>query len=384
MLAEQPYAGSAGADLVFALLLRGVWGYATGLGMILGPAVVAALLVMLAVAVLINIGLAVFNMIPAYPLDGFHVTLQLLKGQTRQRFAALAPFGIYIIVGLIVGITGALLLAHFMSRPIRTLSHAVEKVGKGELGQRVNIRTKDELEGLSKEFNKMALRLKELDQMKNDFVSSITHELRSPLAAIDSYLNRLLSKEFSRIQQIEYINIMKNNVLRLSRFIDNLLETARIESGKLHLTFKETNFNDLIDEVIMLFKSQADEKQLMMIKEVPTNLPLVLADSDRILQVVTNLISNAIKYTPDGGTVTLNVQRITSNNSLQVSVSDNGHGIMEKDLERIFNKFERVEGGKGVGLGLSIVKGIVEAHGGRVWVESKEGAGSTFCFTLPL
>ncbi|MFQ5866754.1 MAG: sensor histidine kinase [bacterium] len=308
--------------------------------------------------------------------------------KTRRRILIVA-FG-----GLIFGLWGAFILSATMTGPIKLLVRGAELIGQGKLDTKIKVARKDEVGWLAREFNQMAERLKEVDQMKKDFVSSVTHELRSPLAAIEIYVNEMLEEgleEFAKTG-VQDLTIIKNNAIRLSHFINDLLDTARIERGQMEIEPGLVDVSSLITEVVAIFMPNAEKEKIDFRMELASDLPKVSADGDRIRQVLTNLISNGIKFTPSGGTVSISAEKMMENpESIQVRVTDTGVGIPPGDLGRIFDKFHqvkefrrKVKREKGTGLGLFIVKNIVELHGGKVWAESKLGEGSTFFFTLPV
>jgi len=314
---------------------------------------------------------------------------------------------IIVIIGIavFVGIIIAVFLSGLIVKPVKILANATEKISRGDFGQKIKVKTKDEIKELADAFNVMSQKLKELDRMKSDFVSSVTHELRSPLAAIESYVN-LFIEGIDKSKQLEYLTIMKNNIQRLSHFIDNLLDISKIERKKVVLRKERTRIIDLIKEVADFFSPLVQEKNIVLKTVGDTGIPEIEIDTDKVRQVFTNLISNAIKFTPEGGRITVkavNGKRETgdgktkepstfyplpstvSSGFVLVSVSDTGIGIPSEDLNRIFDKFEQVGKSKGTGLGLAIVKSLVELHGGKIWVESEGlNKGSIFHFTLPV
>jgi signal transduction histidine kinase len=312
--------------------------------------------------------------------------------KTRQRIF------IVVVITLVIGLSGALLLAHTITQPIKILSKGAESIGQGNLDTKIEVKGRDELNSLAGEFNKMAQKLKELDQMKRDFVSSVTHELRSPLTAIESYVSDMLDGGLEQLKKtgIEDLSVIKNNTIRLSRFINDLLDTAKIESCRMDISCKAVDISSLIGDVATLFKFRAKEKKIDIKTNIQNNLPEVSADEDRIRQVIINLVNNSLKFTPGNGKITIaaaETNRVKGQGTgIRISVSDTGIGIPPEKLDKIFDKFEQIketrektDGAKGTGLGLFIVKNIVELHGGKVWVESPaEGSdkGSSFIFTL--
>jgi signal transduction histidine kinase len=219
-------------------------------------------------------------------------------------------------------------------------------------------------------------------------VSQVSHELRTPLTAIKGFTELLLYGEAGPVntEQSEFLGIVKSNVDRLVALIDDLLDIARIEGGRIELKLAPVDIRRVVDEVVTTMRPLLDGKRQVLAIALEPNLPPANADFDRLVQVLTNLLSNACKYTPAGGAV-----RITADHAdgfLRLAVHDTGIGIAHEDQQRLFTRFYRVDSSLsreagGTGLGLAIVKSIVELHGGSIQVQSAPGAGSTFSFTLP-
>jgi PAS domain S-box-containing protein len=238
-------------------------------------------------------------------------------------------------------------------------------------------------------------KLKELDRMKDSFLSTVSHELRTPLTSIKSFSEILLTYDEDRETQKEFLNIIKEESDRLTRLINDFLDLAKIESGRMQWETVELSVAEVIKTAINATQALAAKTSLKVKVTVSPNLPAVTSDKDRLVQVVTNLLSNAIKFTPDGGNIEVKAQTLEGDKSrkkadmVMVSVTDSGIGIDPKDHKSIFEKFKQVgdtltDKPKGTGLGLPICKEIIEHFGGRLWVESELGKGSTFFFTLPL
>lgn len=229
--------------------------------------------------------------------------------------------------------------------------------------------------------------LMELNRMKSEFISDVSHEFKTPLTNIHGYARLLYDGEFGELneEQMEFVRIIQNESERLARLINDVLELSRIDAGKITLKMQELDIRDLIDKCSC--KSMADEKGLYVKWEISEDVPKIEADPDRIAQVLINLISNGIKFTEKGG-VTVRIF-VAGKNKIQVDVSDTGIGIAPEHRDKIFRRFYQVYRGgdekrKGTGLGLTIVKEIVRLHGGKIWVNSEVGKGSTFSFTLPI
>ncbi|MFH1800495.1 MAG: ATP-binding protein [Candidatus Omnitrophota bacterium] len=231
---------------------------------------------------------------------------------------------------------------------------------------------------------------KELENLKNAFLTSISHELRTPITCIQGSLQILCDSSINKLtpSQEKFITIALNNVKRLSRLINDLLDLSKLEAKKF--TIKPTLFrvNDLVQSLVNEFGAWGKTKEITIQADVPESLEIE-ADKDRIGQVLTNLIGNALKFTPNSGTITIVGKPAANAGIIELGVRDNGPGIAKKDFQKLFEKFSRIEskamqGVSGTGLGLTIAKEIVELHGGKIWVESQEGKGSYFVFELPV
>jgi signal transduction histidine kinase len=229
----------------------------------------------------------------------------------------------------------------------------------------------------------------EIDRMKSEFLSMAAHELRTPMTSIKGYSDMLLmglAGEYDERQK-QFLDIIKGNVDRVLEMVNEFSEISHLESGALQLDAKPLHMDDLVSEVVVSLRPQIEAKEINLNVEVPPDSPEVWGDRTRVIQILTNLVTNAYKYTPDGGRIAITAQWV--DDSMQVDVADTGIGIAPQDQEKLFTRFFRadhpgVRRVAGTGLGLSITKSIVEVHGGRIWVRSQLGEGSTFSFTLPL
>jgi PAS domain S-box-containing protein len=232
-------------------------------------------------------------------------------------------------------------------------------------------------------------RLKELDKMKSDFVSNVSHELRTPLTSIKGSVENMLDGLTGALneKQIRYLVRIKSNTDRLSRLINDLLDLSRIESGRAEVRPTRLPLTALAQEVAEHLKPLATEKLIRIEVPCPDPNATAWADRDKVTQVLVNLIGNAVKFTPPEGRVTVVLEK-NENDYVQISVADTGPGILPEEANKIFSKFYQVtniakQKPRGSGLGLAISKALVEMHGGKIWVESEVGRGSTFYFTLP-
>ncbi len=299
-------------------------------------------------------------------------------------------FSAVLLGALAVGILGAVLLAQNLAKPILEILGGTKALAEGRRDHRIRLKRRDELGQLADGFDTMAVKLGELDKLKDDFVSNVTHELRSPLGAIESYANMIAEdvRAGNLAEVMESVSIVRNNTTRLSRFINNILDLSKMEAKTDPLRLSRVRAEDLLLETQSLFAAKAREKNIELDVRAENSIAMRV-DADKLQQVMTNLVSNALKFTPAGGRITLSATQ--QKDAVRLKVEDTGPGIAPKDLSRIFNRFEQVrerveqlDGPKGTGLGLAIAKGLVEAHGGTITVQSELGRGSAFFVTLPM
>jgi signal transduction histidine kinase len=220
-------------------------------------------------------------------------------------------------------------------------------------------------------------------KLHDEVLAVVSHDLRNPVNTVFMAASLLLDAELSPEKQRAQLEVVRNAALMMNRLIQDLLDASRAEASGLRLELREEAMAPLVREVVDAFALTAAEKQIVLTHEIEPDAPRSRVDRARLIQVLSNLISNALKFTPDGGRITVRLQRRT--HELLFSVTDTGIGISGKDIGHVFDRFWQAAKNKraGVGLGLAICKAVVEAHGGRMWVESQEGKGSTFFFTLP-
>ncbi|HEX2056936.1 MAG TPA: GAF domain-containing protein [Actinomycetota bacterium] len=229
-------------------------------------------------------------------------------------------------------------------------------------------------------------KLREADRTKSEFVSMLAHELKGPMTTILGF-SETLKQQWGRVsdeKKLSIIDIVAKETGRLSRLVNDLLDVSRMEAGTLRYELTPVSLHELLDSIMTVHTSLS--AQHLVVNDLPPELPKVLADNDRLRQVFINLLTNATRYSPEGTAIRVQARELPDDGLVEVSVSDEGIGISEQDRERIFSKFSMLPKPgwvkKGTGLGLFITKGIIDAHGGRIWVESEQGKGSTFAFTL--
>jgi signal transduction histidine kinase len=278
------------------------------------------------------------------------------------------------------------LFASRLIKPIRELELAALEIETGNFDKRVEIRTKDELEDLGGAFNKMAQGLKRLQELKNEFVFLAAHELRTPVTAIKGYIEMFYEEEKDAANKYSsYFYPVKESSKRLQNLVNDLLEVARSESGKLQVVLNPINITEIVEECVSEIKPMAKEKSVHVSYSKTVSHIDVMADPDKLKDIVSNLLSNAVKYNKDDGSI--DIYHEVSGSNLITRIRDTGFGISEEDIKKLFTKFFRASGTEkvlGTGLGLFLVKELVERMDGEIWVESKMGVGSTFSFSLHL
>ncbi|MDD5773900.1 MAG: ATP-binding protein [bacterium] len=232
-------------------------------------------------------------------------------------------------------------------------------------------------------------REKEIEQMKSDFVNAVSHELRTPLTSIREIISIIMDGAVGPVneKQIKCLNTAINDSDRLARIVNDLLNLSKIESGKIKLKRAPVMISQIVNQVMASFELLARNSKIGIINNIPDGLPSIFADPDKIIQILTNLIGNSMKFTPPGGNIIVNCN--ISGNFVVISVKDTGLGISDEDQKKLFKKFSQLEAGSkhrsgGTGLGLVISRELVEKHGGKIWIESELGKGSAFLFTIPI
>ena len=291
-----------------------------------------------------------------------------------------------LIGGIVAGIAGiiiALLYSRRIVGPVKSVTQAARKMEKGDLGQEVEVSSEGEIGELAEAFNSMSFKLQKQEKLRQNMVSDVAHELRTPLSSIKGYIEAL--REGLIEPHDEMIDSLHQEILLLTRLVEDLQDLTLADAGELELNRQAISLEDIVLTVVESLQRDAEEAGIDLKVSVKDS-PLVEIDPQRIDQVLRNLLNNALRYTSAGGEVTVTLQAGTE--SAEVAVSDDGPGIPEEDLPHLFERFYRVEKSRnrdsgGSGLGLTIAKQIVEAHGGRIEVSSKEGQGSTFRVILP-
>jgi len=289
-----------------------------------------------------------------------------------------------LLASLAAALTTAGFVTGHLTRSLRRLSAATGQLADGVFTHPLPVRSRDEIGGLARSFNRMAERLREVDNLKEELFSHISHELRTPLTSVKEATHLLLDRVPGPLtpKQGRLVEIIAASSDRLLRLVSQVLELSRLRARVLPLERRLVDMEKVVVHALEELRPQIEEKNLALGQTTSGSDFGVQGDEDRLLRVVVNLVGNAVKFTPDGGAVTVGLT--DRGGEIELLVRDTGIGIPQRELARIFDPYRQAHRGReGSGLGLAIVKGLVEAHGGRVGVESEEGQGSRFLVRLP-
>jgi two-component system sensor histidine kinase GlrK len=296
-----------------------------------------------------------------------------------------------VLLALVFGITLAGFASYTILRPLRQLQSHIKQIGLGNFRTSLNIRAPRELRDLVDAVNRMGIKLQELDDMKEEFLAHVSHELRTPMASIQEGTHLLLDEIPGPLSQEQRttLRIMADSSRRLITLISTILDLSKMNAGMMEYRIVPTDIKRVADMSVKKVQLLADAKHVQLVLEVPARQVWVKADVFRIEQVLDNLLSNALKFSSEGGIVKVVMKPDLSSGTLEVSVSDGGPGIQAEDLPHIFERFyqgrtKAKQAAPGSGLGLALAKNVVEAHGGRIWIESEAKKGTTVRFVLLL
>ncbi|HEY7477582.1 MAG TPA: ATP-binding protein [Actinomycetota bacterium] len=294
----------------------------------------------------------------------------------------------FVLAGLVaaaIALVAARWLARGMTQPLRDMAAAARRMERGDYTTRVHVTTHDEVGQLAVAFNRMSEELENLERTRRDLVANVSHELKTPIAAIRAHLENLL--DGVERPDPRTLEVMLVQTERLGRLVEQLLDLSRLESGEMPLERRSVDVDDVVSRVISEISVSRHAGDLTINREIPEDLPPLDADPERLHQVLFNLVDNAVRFTPPGGEVTIGAER--RDGRVEVRVSDTGVGIAPEHLPRLFERFYRVDPSRsrddgGTGIGLAIARSVVEAHGGHIRAASEPGRGSTFTFDLPV
>ena len=270
-----------------------------------------------------------------------------------------------------------------MLTPVKQMTQAAQAISKGDFSQEVEVRSNDEIGQLEQAFNTMAKELQSVDTLQSDFIANISHDFRSPLTSIKGYVEAMLDGTIPQELFPKYLKVVLDEANRLTKMTNNVLDLTKMENGQIEMHIRPFDINESIVSIALTFEQRVNEKKIKMNFQFLQEKLYVSADPDLIERVIYNLLDNAIKFTPEGGRITLETE--VKNDTAEITVRDSGSGVPPEDREKIFDRFFTADrahtAGKGTGLGLSICKRIMDMHGQSIrLLDTEEGAA--FRFTL--
>ncbi len=288
-------------------------------------------------------------------------------------------------VGCIIALLFVAILTKRITKPINQMKRAARRVASGEFTERVSVNGKDEIAELSESFNNMIVALESLESMRRDFIGNVSHELRTPITTIKGFVEGVLDGVIPVEKQENYLTIVLDETRRMQKLVNDLLDLAKMQAGEVSLNIADFDVNELIRRCVISLQQMFIEKNLEFQADFETERTFVNADSDAIQRVIINLLQNAVKFTPQDGEI--RVKTYNDRDKVFISVEDNGKGIPEEELSNIFERFYKTDKSRstdrsGLGLGLAIVRNIIVSHNEIIKVESEEGHGSVFTFSL--
>ena len=288
------------------------------------------------------------------------------------------------VIGAIIALFLGIFLSRTITRPIRELTQATHAVSQGDLSQQVPVRTKDELGGLAKAFNMMSAELSRSINARRQMTADIAHELRTPLSLILGHAEAVHDGVLPPTK--EDFEIIREEAERLEHLVNDLRTLSLADAGELSINLQPTDPGGLVEEIASRFQYQAQKKDIKLELDIAPHLPTLEVDPGRMTQVLTNIVDNATRHTPEGGKITLSAKQVDDN--VELAIKDSGPGLPKEEAERIFERFYRVDPSRqredgGSGLGLAIAKSIVQAHNGQLLAESEPGNGLKVIITLP-
>jgi signal transduction histidine kinase len=326
--------------------------------------------------------------IPIFSGGVFKGAIMMHTSVTQLKSTLIRVYEIIWISALFAIIISCIVIYYFSQRiivrPLAQINYVADKISKGEVDKRVNINSKDEIGVLAKSFNSMADSLEEVEKNRREFISNVSHEIRSPITSIKGFIGGILDGVIPKDKENYYLAIAYEEIQRLTRLVNDLLDLSSIEAGQFKLRIEKIDINEIVRLCVIKFEQKINEKRLKVDVFMQDDNLYVAADRDRINQVVTNLVDNAIKYVGEGGNVKISTK--SKGDKALISVFNNGPVISEGDLKYIWNRFYKGDKSRtskvSTGLGLSIVRSILTQLGEDIWIENKESQGVTFSFTL--
>lgn len=304
---------------------------------------------------------------------------------TNMRVEVMGLFFSAVVIAAILSFLVSALLSQRIARPIREMTVVAKKIASGDFSQRVSTNSGGELKVLSASFNHMSAAIKEMDDMQSAFISDVSHELRTPMTIISGFVEGVLDGTIPESEQKKYLEIVLSEIKRLNRLVNDLLEMSRLKSGKIEYKMVPFDINESIRKAVISFDKKLSDKEIDVEVNFQYDTMYVLGSQDSIYRVITNLMDNAVKFTPQKGRIS--ISSTAENGKTKVAIENSGEGLSERELIHIWDRFyqtdkSRSSKNRGAGLGLYIVKNIMAAHSNDIYAESEAGKYTRFIFEL--
>ena len=272
-----------------------------------------------------------------------------------------------------------------IAKPVKEMTLVARKIASGDFTQRVSHDAEGELGILAASFNQMTVALGEMDEVQSSFISDVSHELRTPMTIISGFVEGVLDGTIPESEHKKYLEIVLSEIKRLNRLVNDLLEMSRLNSGKIEYKMVPFDITESVRKAIVAFEQSISEKKIDMDVDFESDSMPVMGNGDSVYRVITNLLDNAVKFTPEGGSIAIKVS--TAGGKVKTSIENTGTGLSEKELNHIWDRFYQTDKSRsstkrGAGLGLYIVKNIMQAHNNEIYAESEEGSWTRFTFEL--
>lgn len=303
----------------------------------------------------------------------------------NMQFGVMRMFIITMLVVIVLSLIVSAALSKRISKPLKEMTLVAKRIASGDFSQRVSKNAEGELGMLAASFNQMTVALGEMDEVQSSFISDVSHELRTPMTIITGFVEGVLDGTIPEEEHKKYLDIVLSEVKRLNRLVNDLLEMSRLNSGKIEYKMVPFDITENVRKAVVSFEQSIDEKKIDVTVDFESDSMYVVGNSDSIYRVITNLLDNAVKFTPEKGLISIKVN--TAGGKTKVSIENTGNGLTEKELNHIWDRFyqtdkSRSSAKRGAGLGLYIVKNIMKSHDNEIYAQSEEGKWTRFAFEL--
>lgn len=321
-----------------------------------------------------------------YDIEGAVILCSTEHYSQRMQLGVMQLFMIILSVVICITLVISAIMSNKISKPIKEMTSVAKKIASGDFSQRVSIDAEGEMGQLADSFNQMSVALEEMDEMQSAFISDVSHELRTPMTIISGFVEGVLDGTIEESEHKKYLEIVLGEIRRLNRLVNDLLEMSRLNNGKIEYKMVPFDITGSVRKAIISFEKNLSEKEIDVEVDFENDSMFVMGNNDSIYRVITNIMDNAVKFTPDKGRITIKVKK--EGGKVKTSIENTGKGLSEKELGHIWDRFYQTDksrnnaGRNGVGLGLYIVRNIMKAHNNDIYAESEEGKWTKFTFEL--